>query len=128
MELRQRDARLRPQASPVFVIMSIMAAMIDRGGILFDLCMALRKVPPGILRDLGKRRVPIDGLAEKIVAEEIVRKLRVFVDQHYRHQAVFNLIAPTAQSEDGCRAFYLSCCVQKGLPSASHAARQGRGC
>ena len=27
----------------------------DRQALLFDLCMALRKVPGGTLRDLGKR-------------------------------------------------------------------------
>jgi hypothetical protein len=31
--------------------------MTDRDRLLFDLCMALRNVPPGILRDLGKRRL-----------------------------------------------------------------------
>ena len=30
--------------------------------------MALRQVPRGILRDLGKRRFPPDDLPEKIVA------------------------------------------------------------
>ena len=39
--------------------------------------MALRKVPPGILRDLGKRRLPGDELAEKIVAEAIVKHLEL---------------------------------------------------
>lgn len=46
-----------------------------REAILFDLCMALRQVPPGILRDLGKRRLPGDGLAEKIAAEAILEHL-----------------------------------------------------
>ena len=36
--------------------------------ILFDFRMALRQVPRGILRDLGKRRFPPDDLPEKIVA------------------------------------------------------------
>ena len=49
----------------------------DRDRILFDLCMALRKVPPGILRDLGKRRYPPDELAEKIVAEAILDHLEL---------------------------------------------------
>ena len=51
--------------------------MADRDGILFDLCMALRKVPPGILRDLGKRRLPPNGFAEKIVAEAILEHLQL---------------------------------------------------
>ena len=28
--------------------------MADRDRLLFDLCMALRQAPPGMLRDLGK--------------------------------------------------------------------------
>ena len=51
--------------------------MNDRDGILFDLCMALRKVPPGILRELGKRRFSPDDLPEKIVAEAIVEHLQL---------------------------------------------------
>ena len=51
--------------------------MNDRDGILFDLCMALRKVPPGILRDLGKRRLPVEGMAEKIVAEALLKHLQL---------------------------------------------------
>ena len=51
--------------------------MNDHDGILFDLCMALRKVPRGILRDLGKRRFPPDDLPEKIVAEAIVEHLEL---------------------------------------------------
>ena len=47
----------------------------DRDRILFDLCMALRSLPPGILRDLGKRRLPGDDLAEKVVAERILEHL-----------------------------------------------------
>ena len=39
--------------------------------------MALRKVPRGFLRDLGKRRLPIGGMAEKIVAEAIVGHLQL---------------------------------------------------
>ena len=49
----------------------------DRDRILFDLCMALRKVPRGILRDLAKRRLPTDDLAEMIVAEAIVEHLQL---------------------------------------------------
>ena len=37
--------------------------------------MALRTVPRGILRDLGKPRLPSDELAEKIVAEAILAHL-----------------------------------------------------
>ncbi len=51
--------------------------MTDRDHILFDLCMALRKVPRGILRDLGKRRLPPNGFAEKIVAEAILEHLQL---------------------------------------------------
>ena len=51
--------------------------MTDRDDILLDLCMALRKVPPGTLRDLGKRRLPVDELAEKIVAEAILEHLQL---------------------------------------------------
>ena len=51
--------------------------MADRDRILFDLCMALRKVPRGILRDLGKPRLPRDELAEKIVAKAIVEHLEL---------------------------------------------------
>jgi hypothetical protein len=51
--------------------------MATRADLLFDLCMALRKVPWGILRDLGKRRLPSDELAEKIVAETIVAHLEL---------------------------------------------------
>jgi hypothetical protein len=43
--------------------------------LLFDLYMALRQVPSGVLRDLGKRRLPGDELAERIVAETILAHL-----------------------------------------------------
>ena len=56
---------------------TIVARMTDRDPLLFDLCMALRKVPPGILRDLGKRRLPGDDLAERTVAEAIVKHLEL---------------------------------------------------
>jgi hypothetical protein len=46
-----------------------------REELLFDLCMALRQVPPGILRDLGRRRLPDDELAERIAAEAILEHL-----------------------------------------------------
>ena len=51
--------------------------MADRDRLLFDLCMALRHVPAGILRDLGKGRLPGDELAEKIVAERILEHLQL---------------------------------------------------
>jgi hypothetical protein len=47
----------------------------DRDRLLFDVCMALHKVPSGILRDLGRRHLPGDELAEKIAAEVIVAHL-----------------------------------------------------
>jgi hypothetical protein len=37
--------------------------------------MALRQVPPGVLRDLGRRRLPGDELAERIVAEAILARI-----------------------------------------------------
>jgi hypothetical protein len=40
----------------------------QREAILFDLRMALRQVPPGVLRDLGKRRLSGDELAEQTAA------------------------------------------------------------
>ena len=52
-------------------------AMTERDHILFDLCMALRSLPPGTLRDLVKRRFPGEDLAEKIVAERIVEHLEL---------------------------------------------------
>ena len=47
----------------------------DRDELLFDLCMALRRVPPGVWRDMGKRRLPADELAERVVAEAILEHL-----------------------------------------------------
>ena len=49
----------------------------EREELLFTLRMALRRVPGGTLRDLGKRRLPSDELAEKIVAEAIVGHLEL---------------------------------------------------
>ena len=60
--------------------------MTDRDHILLDLCMALRKVPPGILRDLGKRRLPGDDLVEKIVAEASLEHLQ-FCGWRLEHKA-----------------------------------------
>jgi hypothetical protein len=37
--------------------------------------MVLRQVPPGIWRDMGKRRLPADELAERIAAEKILEHL-----------------------------------------------------
>ena len=51
--------------------------MTDGDCMLFDLCMALPKLPPGILRDLGKRRLPSDELAEKIVGQVILEHLQL---------------------------------------------------
>ena len=48
-----------------------LAAMTDRDRLVFDLCMALRKVPPGILRDPGAtevfnaRSASLDGARNK---------------------------------------------------------------
>ena len=39
--------------------------------------MALRKVPPGIPRNLSKRRLPVYGLAETIVAQAILEHLQL---------------------------------------------------
>jgi hypothetical protein len=47
----------------------------ERDELLFDIVMALRQVPPGVWRDLGKRRLPGDGLAERIAAEAILEHL-----------------------------------------------------
>ena len=47
----------------------------QREVILFDLRMSLRQVPPGVLRDLSKRRLPGDELAERIAAEAILENL-----------------------------------------------------
>ena len=49
--------------------------MTDRERILFDLAMALRKVPPGVLRDLGKRRRPGDDLSDRIACERILEHM-----------------------------------------------------
>jgi DNA-binding XRE family transcriptional regulator len=50
--------------------------MEDRDGFLFDLAFALRhKVPPGHFRDLAKRGLRRDELAERIVAEAILEHL-----------------------------------------------------
>ena len=51
--------------------------MNDREDLLFTLCMALRTVPRGIFRDLGKPRLPADELAEKIVAKAILAHLEL---------------------------------------------------
>jgi hypothetical protein len=49
----------------------------ERQEFLFDLRMALRKVPPGVLRDMGKRRLPGDELSQQIAAEAILEHLRL---------------------------------------------------
>jgi hypothetical protein len=43
----------------------------DRDAMMLDLCTAIRKVPPATWRDLAKRRLPGDDLAEKIAARTI---------------------------------------------------------
>ena len=45
--------------------------------LLFDLCLALRKLAPATLRDLATRRRPGDDLAEKIAAERILEHLEL---------------------------------------------------
>jgi hypothetical protein len=47
----------------------------QREAIPFDLCMALRQVPPGVLRDMGQRRRPGDELAERIAAAAMLEHL-----------------------------------------------------
>ena len=49
----------------------------NREHLLFDLCVALRSLPPGTLPDRVKRPFPGDDLAEKIVAEKIVEHLEL---------------------------------------------------
>jgi hypothetical protein len=49
--------------------------MTERETILFTMCMALRSVPPGIFRDMGKHRLPGDDLPERIAAEKILAHL-----------------------------------------------------
>ena len=51
--------------------------MTDREELNFTLCMALRKVPPAIFRDMGKRRVPGDDFPEKMAAEKILAHLEL---------------------------------------------------
>lgn len=61
----------------MFLIRSLSypSGMTDRDLIVFDLRMALRQVPAGILRNLGKRRFPPNDLPETIVAEAILEHL-----------------------------------------------------
>jgi hypothetical protein len=48
----------------------------DRDGFLFEVRMALRRVPGGILRRLGQRRWPVDDhLAEDAVRATILDQL-----------------------------------------------------
>jgi transcriptional regulator with XRE-family HTH domain len=49
--------------------------MTERDETLFVLAMALRSVPPGIWRELGKRRLPGDGLPEQAATEAILEHL-----------------------------------------------------
>ena len=52
-------------------------APADRDAMLLNLRTALRKIPPAMLRDLAKRRLPSDDLVERIVAEKLVKHLEV---------------------------------------------------
>jgi hypothetical protein len=47
----------------------------DRERILFDLAMALRSLPRGIVCDLVKPRRPGDDLSERVVCERILERL-----------------------------------------------------
>jgi hypothetical protein len=47
----------------------------ERQALLFDLRMALRKVPAGTLRDLAQPRRPTDELPAQIVADTILKHL-----------------------------------------------------
>ena len=51
--------------------------MTPRERLLFTLRLALRKVPPGLLRALAQRRRPGDELAETIVAETILAQIEL---------------------------------------------------
>ena len=51
--------------------------MPSRDDLLFDLQMALGKIPPATSRDLAKRQLPGDELAEKIAAERILEHLEL---------------------------------------------------
>ena len=51
--------------------------MTPRERLLFTLRLALRKVPPGILRALAQRRLPGDDLAETVAAETILAQLEL---------------------------------------------------
>ena len=49
--------------------------MTDRERILFDLAMALRSLPRGIVRDLANPRRRGDDLSERVVCERILEHL-----------------------------------------------------
>jgi transcriptional regulator with XRE-family HTH domain len=49
--------------------------MTQREEALFALAMALRRVPAGVWRDLGKRRLPGDALPERVATEAILEHL-----------------------------------------------------
>jgi hypothetical protein len=49
-----------------------------RNDLLFDLRMALCKIGPSLLRDLAKRRLLGDKLAEKFAAEQILEHLELW--------------------------------------------------
>lgn len=52
-----------------------MQHMDERETLLFSIQMALRSVPAGLYRDMGKRRLPGDDGVERIVAERILEHL-----------------------------------------------------
>jgi hypothetical protein len=54
----------KPNDATLFPVRSLgyRPGMTERETILLALCMALRSVPPGIFRDMGKRRLPGDDL------------------------------------------------------------------
>ena len=52
-----------------------MQHMDERMTLIFSIRMALRSVPAGILRELGKRRLPGDDWPERVIAEAILEHL-----------------------------------------------------
>ena len=65
----RRDAAM-PQRSGSWILR---ACLRQAAIVAFDITPVL----PGTLRDLGKRRLPVDELAEKIVAEAILEHLQL---------------------------------------------------
>jgi len=76
--MRDLRGRLRAATGLSWLVMIEMKqAPADRDAMLLDLRTALRKIPPAMLRDLAKRRLPSDDLVERIVAEKLVKHLEV---------------------------------------------------